>query len=218
MDVTQTQTLATRAAAADTDSKASINADFDTFLKMMTTQLQNQDPLNPVDSADYAVQLATFSGVEQQTRTNKLLESIQSEFGLMGMAQLASWVGKEARSIAPIWVDGQPVNMTLAPAAGADRSVLVVYDGQGKLISREDVPLSSASIDWAPTDAAGAPLPAGTYSFKLESYADDKLISSNGVETYGKIVEVRGGTGGTTLLLEGGSEVAAASVTALRDG
>ena len=51
-------------------TKPVLSSDFETFLKMLTVQLENQDPLNPVDSADYAVQLATFSGVEQQVQTN----------------------------------------------------------------------------------------------------------------------------------------------------
>ena len=46
------------------------------FLKLLTTQMQNQDPLNPIDSTDYAAQLATFSGVEQQVRTNSLLADL----------------------------------------------------------------------------------------------------------------------------------------------
>ncbi len=46
------------------ESSSNISADFETFLKMLTVQMQNQDPLNPVDSSDYATQLATFSGVE----------------------------------------------------------------------------------------------------------------------------------------------------------
>ena len=66
--LTTAQTAASRA-----PSKAAVSADFDTFLKMMTTQMKNQDPTKPIDSADYAVQLATFSGVEQQTKTNQLL-------------------------------------------------------------------------------------------------------------------------------------------------
>ena len=67
-----------------------ITSDFTTFLKMLTTQMQNQDPLNPIDSTDYAAQLATFSGVEQQVRTNSLLADLGTQFGLMGMAQLAT--------------------------------------------------------------------------------------------------------------------------------
>ncbi|MEY5038566.1 MAG: flagellar basal body rod modification protein, partial [Pseudomonadota bacterium] len=59
----------TSAAPTTTSNKALISSDFDTFLKMLTAQMQNQDPLNPMDSTDYATQLATFSGVEQQART-----------------------------------------------------------------------------------------------------------------------------------------------------
>ena len=51
---------------AETGGNSALSSDFETFLRMLTTQLQNQDPLNPVDSADFAVQLATFSSVEQQ--------------------------------------------------------------------------------------------------------------------------------------------------------
>jgi len=49
---------------------------------MLTVQMQNQDPLNPVDSSDYAVQLATFSNVEQQVQTNDILRELQSQMGL----------------------------------------------------------------------------------------------------------------------------------------
>ena len=56
-----------------------ISSDFNTFLKMLTTQLKNQDPLNPMDNSEYAVQLATFSGVEQQVKTNTLLESLGAQ-------------------------------------------------------------------------------------------------------------------------------------------
>ena len=55
---------ATTPPAAPAPSRA-ISSDFDTFLRMLTVQMRNQDPLDPIDSADYAVQLATFSGVEQ---------------------------------------------------------------------------------------------------------------------------------------------------------
>ena len=45
--------------------------DFQTFLKMLTTQIKNQDPLNPMEGSDFAVQLATFSGVEQQVQIGR---------------------------------------------------------------------------------------------------------------------------------------------------
>jgi flagellar basal-body rod modification protein FlgD len=213
-----TAPVAALSAKPVTDKAATaINADFEMFLKMMTTQLQNQDPMNPIDSADYAVQLATFSGVEQQTRTNQLLESIQTQFGLMGMGQMSGWVGRQARVAAPVWVDGQPVTLSPQPAAGADRAVLSVYNAQGALVAREDVPLSSSSIDWAPVGSDGQPLAAGTYSFKLDSFAGDEKLSSRPVEAYGRITEVRGGPGGTTVVMDGGAEVPATEITALRE-
>ena len=85
----------TSAAPTTTSNKALISSDFDTFLKMLTAQMQNQDPLNPMDSTDYATQLATFSGVEQQARTNELLTNLGSQMAVLGMSQLAGWVGQE---------------------------------------------------------------------------------------------------------------------------
>lgn len=217
---TQTGTTAgTSYAGAQKDTAATsafANSDFETFLRMLTVQMQNQDPLNPIDSADYAVQLATFSGVEQAVRTNQLLESLQSQFGLLGMAQLAGWVGQEARAAAPVFFDGKPVTLSPDPAATAERAVLVVRDAQGQVVSREDLPVSAAPYTWTGTNATGAALPQGTYTLTLESYFSDVVIESTQVEHYAQILEARGGANGTRLVLRGGIEVPAESVTALR--
>jgi flagellar basal-body rod modification protein FlgD len=178
--------------------------------------INNQDPLNPIDSADYAVQLATFSGVEQSVRTNQLLEAMQSQFDVLGMAQLAGWVGQEARSSAPVFMDGTPVTLSLAPSDHADRAVLVVRDAQGSVVSREDVPTDVSQYEWFGADFRGDHLRRGPYSLSLESYYSDDLIATTSVESYAQILEARGGAGGTKLLLRGGIEVSASSVTALR--
>lgn len=59
-----------RQANAESKTAAFASSDFETFLKMLTTQIKNQDPLNPMEGTEFAVQLATFSGVEQQVMTN----------------------------------------------------------------------------------------------------------------------------------------------------
>lgn len=199
-----------------TGSAATSASDYQTFLNMLTTQLQYQDPLNPMDSSDFAVQLATFSGVEQQTQTNQLLESMIASFDMMGMAQLAGWIGNEARVAAPAWVDGAPVTISPNPAVGADRAVLVVKDAKGAVVCREDVPVVAGAMEWVGTDATGTPLPEGAYSLTLESYAQDKLLGTGPVEVYGEIIEARGTPEGTMLVLEGGIEVMAEAVTGLR--
>ncbi len=204
-------------AASRTPSKAAVSADFDTFLKMMTTQMKNQDPTKPIDSADYAVQLATFSGVEQQTKTNQLLEGLTSQFGVLGMAQLAAWVGQEARSAAPVYLGDAPVTISYQPKTHADRAVLVVKNAQDQVVSREDVSLEGGTYQWLGTDAAGNPLPNGIYSLSLESYSGaQQLGDATAVESYAQILEARGGGNGPTLVLAGGVEVNATEITALR--
>ncbi len=216
MDVTSATSATATTATALTGART-ISSDFNTFLRMLTVQMQNQDPLNPIDSADYAVQLATFSGVEQQVRTNQLLADMQGKFQQLGMAEMASWIGKEARSAAPVSYDGSPVTLSPNPAVGANRAVLVVKDAQGNLVSREEIPASAEPYQWLGAGLDGNPLPAGTYSVELESLNGETVISSLPVEHYARVIEARGGTGGTTLVLEGGAEVLASDVTALRE-
>ena len=199
-----------------TPPETTIASDYDTFLLMLTTQMQNQDPLDPIDSSDFAVQLATFAGVEQMTVTNEWLEIINTQFGMMSMAQLAGWVGQEARAAVPVSFEGQPVTLSPNPAATADRAVLVVTDDAGQVVSREDIPTTTDPYEWLGASATGDPLPNGLYSLSLESYSGETLIATTPVESYALILEAQGGPGGTTLLLAGGVKVAAESVTALR--
>ena len=196
--------------------ETAIRSDYDTFLLMLTTQMQNQDPLDPMASSDFAVQLATFAGVEQQTQTNQWLKMMSEQFGMMGMTQLASWVGQEARAAVPVYYEGSPITLTPKPAAASDRAVLVVTDDAGQLVSREDLPATTDPYEWFGADAAGNPLPQGLYNLSLESYAGDTLVSSTPVESYARILEAQGGAGGTTLVLAGGVRVAAEGITALR--
>lgn len=215
MDVTATTfqpTTVSQSAATPT-----ISSDFDTFLKMLTAQIQNQDPLNPIDSADYAVQLATFSSVEQQTLTNQKLDALAGLMGVQGMAQLAPWVGQEARSAAPVYMDGTPVTLSPSPKTNADRAILVVKDQGGNTVAREDIPAQSTSYDWAGKDITGAALPTGTYTLSLESYTDGVQIAFEPIESYTRIQEVQTGATGPRLILTGGVSVSAEEITALRN-
>lgn len=217
MDVASTTSAtATTGTATKSQGSAVLTSDFQTFLKMLTVQMQNQDPLNPIDSTDYAVQLATFTGVEQQVQTNQLLNGMAAQFGLMGMSQLAGWVGQEARAAAPVWYSGTPVTLTPNPVTTADEAVLVIKDEQGNLVSRENLPVSSEPYDWFGAGADGNPLPTGRYTLSLESWRDGELIQTDPVEYYGRVIEARGGASGTRLVFEGGIEVPAADITALR--
>jgi flagellar basal-body rod modification protein FlgD len=193
-----------------------VNSDFNTFLRMLTVQMQNQDPLNPMESSEYAMQLATFSGVEQAVRTNDLLTNLASQFSLVGMSQLAGWVGQEARASADVFYTGEPVTLAPNPVANADRVVLVVKDDQGNVVSREEMEVSADLYEWLGGDAEGNPLPEGHYRLTLESWRDGEVLQEDPVEHYGRVVEARGGAGGVRLVFEGGREVLATEITALR--
>ena len=96
-----------------------ISSDFNTFLRMLTVQMKNQDPLDPIDSADYAVQLATFSGVEQQVKTNDLLAALSGQMAISGLAEMAGWVGREARAAMPGSFDGSPITISPSPTGSS---------------------------------------------------------------------------------------------------
>jgi len=207
---------ATAAASQDSTPKAVISSDFETFLKMLSTQLQNQDPLNPVESADYAVQLATFSSVEQQVLTNNHLQDLAERIQVSGMSDLAGWVGMEAQSLSSAYFDGDAVCVLPDPPSTADRAVLVVRNASGDVVFRDDLPLNAAPYEWSGETATGATATTGTYSFEVESSANGEPLSVDPVPTYGRVIEARRTTGDTILVLEGGGQVSASNVTGLR--
>lgn len=214
---TVTPAATTSTASSSASTGAALSGDFQTFLTMLTVQMQNQDPMNPIESSDYAVQLATFSGVEQQVQTNQLLEGLASQLGLMGMSELAGWVGMEARSASPAHFSGDPIRLAPNPPEAADQTVLVVKNESGEVVSTHSIDVSADQISWDGTDDAGNTVPEGNYSFELESYQNGELLQTDPVETYGRIVEAQGTASGTVLLLEGGITIGTGDVTALRE-
>jgi len=195
----------------------SLASDFDTFLKMLTAQAKYQDPLNPVDSTQYASQLAQFSAVEQAVRTNETLQFIAGQLGGSDISSLASWVGMEARALAPAYFDGSsPITISPNPATVADRVELVVYDDQGVEVQRSVIPISAQPVEWAGLDDDGNPLPEGTYSFAVESFANDEMILAEQAEIYSRVTEAQVLNGDIILILAGGQAILSSSVTGLR--
>jgi flagellar basal-body rod modification protein FlgD len=84
--------------ASDTNSLASqqIAGNFQTFLQLLTTQLQNQNPLDPLDTNQFTQQLVEFAGVEQQLNTNSSLQTLVSLQQTAQSTQALQFVGKTA--------------------------------------------------------------------------------------------------------------------------
>ena len=218
MEITQTTSpVSANSAAASGQQASSISTDFETFLRMLTVQMENQDPLNPVDSNDYATQLATFSGVEQAVLTNDLLTTLTTQLNSSGLADMAAWVGKEARAAAPTFFDGAPITLSPNPPVLADSAEIVVRDAAGDEVQRFAIPISAEPVQWDGVGPGGVPFPDGQYAFELISSANGEVLTQDVVEVYSTVIEVRAQGGQTLLILEGGAAIATSQVSALRD-
>ena len=212
MDVSPvTQAPATGASASASGSFA--QSDYLTFLRMLTVQMQNQDPLNPMSSSDFAVQLATFSGVEQQTQTNQLLQSM---LGRMGLADLGGWVGMEVLSEEGAWFDGAPVALDPVLPQGAERGILLIRNPAGTIVETIEIAPGMREVSWDGRTLGGSEAPHGKYQFTLESYRGGELLDAVPVAAYQRVGEARRGDSGIELVLPGGIRLDSAAVIGLR--
>ena len=231
VDTTTQQAAAQQAAAQqsaatateDTSAEATttISSDFETFLRMLTTQLENQDPLNPVEATDFAVQLATFSGVEQQVLTNDLLTSVSESLAaenFTGLTAYGDWIGKDALVAGPTYYDGSdPLTLDVALPAGTAAADLVGYDVDGNEVSRALVPPGAREMVWDGTSTAGTDLPAGLYRFEVEIFEGGEVASGYTVEVYNRIEEVQLIDNQVLVVMEGGALAYSDTVVGLRD-
>lgn len=219
MDITPTPAATTAATAPvpqPAETGINLASDFETFIRLLTTQAENQDPLEPIDATEYASQLAQFSMVEQQVKGNDILSALSSQLGAGNMAQLASWIGMEARSTAPAFFDGNPISIDSKPAPNAEEVMLVVKDARGAEVQRNALPLAAQEVVWAGVSSDGAPFPNGQYSFAIESRARGEVINTAPAQTYSRITEARIEQGETVLIVEGGGTLKTDAVTGLR--
>lgn len=212
-DVSKSTTTADTGEAV---SSSFAGGDFQTFLKMLTTQITNQDPMNPMESSDFAVQLATFSGVEQQVRTNQLLEALNAQRS-EGLGSVSSWIGKEIRTTAPVALGTDPLHLAISPAEGATSVQLVALDSFGREASRQTLPATQTELTWDSRNGEGKPLPAGLYSFKLVSLKGEEIVKTDAVGAYARVTGAELTSSGIRLTLPGGAHALESQVGALRE-
>ncbi|MET4101453.1 flagellar basal-body rod modification protein FlgD [Roseovarius sp. MBR-78] len=193
-----------------------LSSDFETFLKMLTTQMRNQDPLNPVESADFAVQLATFSSVEQQVRTNELLTGLGAQMATLGMGEFPGWIGLEAEVRAPVRFAGERVQIEAVVDPRADAAELVVSDATGAVVARSALPAESGPVLWAGRDAQGQTLPPGSYTLSVLSQSAGETIARHEAHMRSRVIETRLEGGEVRLGLGNGQSVTPAEVIGLR--
>lgn len=170
------------------------------FLKLLTTQLQNQDPLNPVDNAETTSQLAQISTVDGITKLNTTLEKMMASYQSSEAMQAAALVGHS------VLVEGSGLKLEKSMAAGgielegvADNVSVSILDSNGLEVDRIDL----------------GKLDAGTHTFTWDGKTSNDTIATDGSYTV-KVTATQGSDKVTVNPLElatvgsvvtGGSEV-----------
>lgn len=219
MEINNTSTSVTSPVTGTNNAQAAavLSSDFETFLQMLTAQARFQDPLEPIDSSEYAAQLAQFSMVEQQVQSNELLTALGAQLGQNNIGQMASWIGMEARTTAPASFGGEPLTVFTSIENGAEEAILISYGQDGSEVQRQQIPTDTSELHWTGIASDGSVLPAGTYSFVVESRIAGQTTSTKNAETYSRITEARSQNGESRFVLKGGSLVTADDVLALRE-
>ena len=153
-----------------------LSSDFNAFLNMLTTQLKHEDPLNPVDSADYAMQLAAFSTVEQQVLLNQKMDVLQNNLHQNTLASLSNWMGKTVKLPGSFTYSGGEVTALITPPTGSEKTDFIVQDAAGAEIFRHRLGAQDQEFAWAGTTSKGAVAPVGHYNFALEGFAKDQSL------------------------------------------
>jgi flagellar basal-body rod modification protein FlgD len=158
------------ASGASTTGAGGFGSDFKTFLTLLTTQLQNQDPTDAMDTDQMTSQLVQFAQVEQQIRLN---DSMQTLIGLQEASQLtasATLLGKvvEVESDHLSLQDGA-ATLRLPAAGAATLSTVRVLGSGGAVLREQQVALGAQAQDWTwdGRDAKGNRQPDGAYAFTV---------------------------------------------------
>lgn len=154
----------------------------DDFLKMMVTQLQNQDPLNPMSNGDFLTQIAQFTSASGIDQLQSSFQQFQTNMQTSQALQAAALIGRQVviqsdRGYLP--VDGEMDAIVDLPAAVGNLTVAVL-DGAGQLVRKIELgqqPAGDTAFHWDGKDTQGKSMPAGSYQLQAQSEVDGQAVA-----------------------------------------
>lgn len=181
------------------------------FLKLLVAQMQNQDPLNPMDNAEVTTQLAQLNTVNGIERLNTTLEQMAAASNAQQSLQAAMLIGREVLVEGnKLAFAGQPVHFGIDLPQAVDNMTITITDATGNVVESIDTgsqPKGTLALGWNGQDAAGQVLPAGVYT--VSATAKSGSASMTATPLIGAAVEsVGSGTAGIELQLSGVGSVA----------
>ncbi len=163
---------ATTTASQSASDTASLANNFDTFLTLLTAQLQNQDPLAPMDSTQFT-----------QIRTNQQMESLVGQFQAASASAALSYLGKDAIVEADeTYLAGGEANWAyVLPDGGADSVKITVRDSAGRAVyTTEDLPITEGEhlFTWNGVKTNGETAADGVYTLDIEARMDGEDVDT----------------------------------------
>jgi len=161
----------TTAATGTSTTLAKVGADFDMFLKLLVTQMQNQDPLKPMDSTEYTQQLAQYSQVEQTVKQTTALNDILSQLSTQSLTQANALIGREVEMDSNVsGLAGQSAAQWGYQASRAVATVeMTVKDASGVTMSTGTVNASGTTgrLAWEGKTKSGGTAKNGAYTLSV---------------------------------------------------
>lgn len=197
----------------------SLGDDLNRFLTLLVTQLQNQDPLDPLDANEFTAQLVQFASVEQQIKQNSNLEALIGVGKNAEVASMVNFIGKSVEALGatlPLqdgaargsYVLSEPAAVTTLTIRDADDRVVLVKSGE-TAAGRHD-------FGWDGRDEAGQQLPDGGYSIEVAAVRDDGSAIEVNTAISGRVSGASAGDGEATLFI-GSVPVAMTNVITVGD-
>ncbi|MDX5595335.1 flagellar hook assembly protein FlgD [Pseudovibrio sp. SPO723] len=155
--------------AQNNAASQSISANYDLFMSMLTTQLQNQDPLDPLDSAQYTEQLVQYTQVEQQIQQNENLDQLLVQMKTQNASQFVGYIGNEVTALGDkaILADDEAKWTYVAPQDG--KVQIEIKNSEGAVVYREEVDIKEGdgTYKWEGTTESGSKAADGVYSISM---------------------------------------------------
>ncbi len=159
----------TGSAAGSVQNDTKRNAlDKDAFMKMLIAQLQNQDPLNPMDGTEFAVQLAQFTSLEKLTNLNETMSVLPDYLSTFANAQMVNMIGNEAIAKGNVIdVSGTSAKITYRLPANVAKATISIYDENGALVDKVSVGQQEAGIQNVTWNCGN--IAPGNYTYEISA-------------------------------------------------